>query len=139
MKRVGSSNDRVPKFYLPLVCLLSIPACAQTVLVVQEGPSDVVLFSAADPSHHITIKTGDKPHEIELAPDGRTAYVSNFGLLEANHKIGVPGTTISVIDIESHAERAQFRLPAGSTAPHGLKLRPPAHRELFTNAEEGTG
>jgi DNA-binding beta-propeller fold protein YncE len=28
-------------------------------------------------------------------------------------------------------------LPAGAAAPHGLKLRPPEYRELFTNAEAG--
>ena len=109
----------------------------QTVLVVQEGPGRVVLFSAADPSRRKIVKVGEKPHEIELTPDGRTAFISNFGLLEVNHQVGTPGTTISVLDIVRGAERAKFRLPAGATAPHGLKLRPPKYRELFTNAEAG--
>ena len=126
-------------FCILLSCTISFVLQAQTVLVVQEGPGQVVLFRAHEPSHRSTIKVGDKPHEIELTPDGRTAYVSNFGLLEANHKVGVPGTTISVLDVERHLERRQFNLPAGLTAPHGLKLRPPHYTELFTNAEEGRG
>jgi DNA-binding beta-propeller fold protein YncE len=112
---------------------------AQTIAVVQEGPGKVVFFPASDPSHQTAIAVGEKPHEIEVAPDGRTAFVSNFGLLEVNHKAGTPGTTISVLDLERRVERTRFKLPAGFTAPHGLKLRPPKYHELFTNAEEGTG
>jgi DNA-binding beta-propeller fold protein YncE len=115
----------------------SLAAKGQTVLVVQEGPGRVVSFSTLDPSRRKTIEVGEKPHEIELTPDGRTAFVSNFGLLEVNHHVGTPGTTISVLDVMRGFERTKFRLPAGATAPHGLKLRPPKYRELFTNVEEG--
>ena len=110
---------------------------AQTIAVVQEGLGKVVVFQAGDPTHQTVIAVGEKPHEIEITPDGKTAFVSNFGLLEANHKVGTPGTTISVLDLHRHAERTRFNLPAGFTAPHGLKLRPPKYQELFTNAEEG--
>ena len=110
---------------------------AQTGLVVQERAGNVILFSLNNPSHRTTIPVGSKPHEIELTPDGRTAFVSNFGLLEVNHKEGSAGTTISVIDVAKRQERTRFSLPPGFTAPHGLKLRPNQFRELFTNAEEG--
>jgi DNA-binding beta-propeller fold protein YncE len=116
---------------------MALAADDQTVLVVQEGRGKVVLFSTASPVQRTEIEVGEKPHEIEVSADGRTAYVSNFGLLEANYKVGTPGTTISVIDIERKAERRRFKLPAEYTAPHGLKLRPRKFRELFTNAEEG--
>jgi DNA-binding beta-propeller fold protein YncE len=124
---------------LSIAWLLSLALHAQTVAVVQEGPGKVVVFPAHDPSHQTAVSVSARPHEIEVAPDGLTAYVSNFGLLEANHKVGTPGTTISVVDLQHPAERARFRLPTGFTAPHGLKLRPPNYRELFTNAEEGSG
>jgi DNA-binding beta-propeller fold protein YncE len=110
---------------------------AQTLLVVQEGRGKVVVLSANDPTQRTEIVVGDKPHEIEVTPDGLTAFVSNFGLLEANYKVGTPGTTLSVIDIDHRRERARYHLPEGYTAPHGLKLRPPRHRELFTNTEIG--
>lgn len=125
-------------FCLSMASLLSLALQAQTVAVVQEGPGKVVVFPARDPSHQTAIPVGEKPHEIELTPDGRTAYVSNFGLLEVNHKVGTPGTTVSVLDMRKLTERARFKLPAGFTAPHGLKLRPPKYKELFTNAEEGS-
>jgi DNA-binding beta-propeller fold protein YncE len=124
--------------FVSIVWLVSLALQGQTVAVVQEGPGKVVLFPARDPSRQTVIRVGDKPHEIEIAPDGRIAYVSNFGLLEANHKVGTPGTTISVVDLRSLKERTRFKLPVGFTAPHGLKLRPPKYKELFTNAEEGS-
>jgi len=58
-------------------------------------------------------------------------------VLEANYKVGKPGSTISVLDVAKRQEKLRFRLPEGFTAPHGLKLRPPQFRELFTNAEVG--
>jgi DNA-binding beta-propeller fold protein YncE len=108
-----------------------------TVLVVQEGRGKVVAFSPDDPLRRTVIEVGEKPHEIEVTPDGRTAFVSNFGLLEANYKIGTPGTTISVLDVERRVEKGRFELPVSFAAPHGLKLRPPQHAELLTNAEAG--
>jgi DNA-binding beta-propeller fold protein YncE len=125
----GQSHARQPK---------EAPAPTRTVLAVQEGPGQVVLFSASSPAEKATIAVREKPHEIELTPDGRTAFVTDFGLLEANHKLGTPGSMISVLDVSSGSARTEFRLPAGRTAPHGVKLRPPLFRELFTNAEEGT-
>lgn len=108
-----------------------------TVLVVQEGLGRVISFSTANAYRRKVIDVGEKPHEIELTPDGRTAFVSNFGLLEVNHQIGTPGTTISELDVRRGIERGRFDLPSGYTAPHGLKLRPPRYRELFTNTEVG--
>jgi DNA-binding beta-propeller fold protein YncE len=108
-----------------------------TVLVVQEGLGQVIAFSTTNVYRRKVIDVGEKPHEIALTPDGRTAFVSNFGLLEVNHQIGTPGTTISVLDVRRGLERRRFDLPSGYTAPHGLKLRPPHYRELFTNTEVG--
>ncbi|MGJ5820246.1 YncE family protein [Paludibaculum fermentans] len=117
--------------------LMSASPTRKTVLVVQEGLGQVTAFSPGDLEHRKIIQVGEKPHEIEVTPDGRTAFVSNFGLLEVNHQVGTPGTTISVLDVEAGVERGRFRLPPGCTAPHGLKLRPPKYRELFTNTEVG--
>jgi DNA-binding beta-propeller fold protein YncE len=128
----------LPLFWF-LVGTSSFTTSAQTVLVVQEGLGNVVMFSAAEPSRRTAIPVGEKPHEIELTPDGRVAYISNFGLLEANFNLGTPGVTISVIDVEHRTERTRFKLPEGRTAPHGLKLRPPEYSELFTNAERDAG
>jgi len=109
-----------------------------TVLVVQEGLGRVTAFDSTTLRIAAEIPVDPKPHEIELSSDGRTAYVSNFGWLEVNHKVGIAGKTISVIDVARGMERQRFVLPAGkAAAPHGIKLRPPEEQELFTNAEDG--
>lgn len=97
----------------------------------------MVLFSSNQSGRRTSSTVGEKPHEIEMSPDGAVAYVSNFGLLEVNHQVGTPGTTISVLDTRHGIELKRFDLPSGSAAPHGLKLRPPEYRELFTNTEVG--
>jgi DNA-binding beta-propeller fold protein YncE len=43
-----------------------------------------------------------------------------------------------VLDLDRLIESGRLTLPAGFSAPHGLKLRPPKYRELFTNTEIGT-
>jgi hypothetical protein len=85
---------------------LVAPSTDQKVLVVQEGPGKVILFPAEDPSRRKIIKVGEKPHEIELTPDGQSAFVSNFGLLEVNHHVGTPGITISVLDVNRGVSRS---------------------------------
>jgi DNA-binding beta-propeller fold protein YncE len=107
------------------------------VLVVQESLNRVLIFPKDKPSDRAVVHVGEKPHEIEVSLDGKTTYVSNFGLLGANHKVGTPGTTISVIDVEQERERTRFLLPHGVSAPHGLKIRPRHTNELFTNTENG--
>jgi DNA-binding beta-propeller fold protein YncE len=107
------------------------------VMVVQESLNRVLIVDPDHPEKRSVIPVGEKPHEIEVSPDRKTAYVSNFGLLEANHKIGQPGTTISVIDVAAKKERSRFQLPEGMRAPHGLKIRPHHPDELFTNTEDG--
>jgi DNA-binding beta-propeller fold protein YncE len=83
------------------------------------------------------LQVGQRPHEVALSAEGHTAYVSNFGLLEANHHIGVPGTNVAVIDVQGRRVSGELELPKGLTGPHGLKLRPPRYQELFTNTEIG--
>jgi len=113
-----------------------------TIVVVEEGLGKVVEIDPAHPTHPTEIQVGLKPHEIAVSSDGRTAYVSNFGLLEANLRVGIPGKTISVIDLAKGTEVQKFTLPQENlAAPHGVKLRPSNTKapesELFTNAEIG--
>jgi hypothetical protein len=96
----------------------------EEVLVVQEGLNQVTVLRQDAVGARTVIKVGEKPHEVSISKDGLTAYVSNFGLLEANHKVGTPGSTISVIDVAQKREMTRFKLPPGAGGPHGLKIRP---------------
>ena len=61
------------------------------------------------------VPVGYGPHEVVLSPDGKTAYVANYG--DGPN----PGSTISVIDIATAKElRKVDTLPL--IRPHGLQL-----------------
>jgi len=58
------------------------------------------------------VPTGDNPHEVVLSADGRTAFVANYGAQ-------TPGSSLSVIDLESKKELRRVDL-APLLRPHGL-------------------
>ncbi|HEX6279163.1 MAG TPA: YncE family protein [Pyrinomonadaceae bacterium] len=60
------------------------------------------------------VPTGDGPHEVVLSPDGKTAYVANYGNQQ-------PGNSISIIDIASAKELKRVDL-APMIRPHGIQL-----------------
>ncbi|HUG68472.1 MAG TPA: hypothetical protein VMM76_12035 [Pirellulaceae bacterium] len=91
------------------------------------------------------------PHEITLSADGRTAYVTHFGLKDYDELIGATGSTISIIDVEKMCELRRlytFGFDHGEEtieeqfykyrAPHGVKLQPNTNR-LFVNVEANLG
>jgi RNA polymerase sigma factor (sigma-70 family) len=47
---------------------------------------------ARDNVESLTLGEARSCTDDELTPDGRTAFVSNFGLLEVNHYVGMPRT-----------------------------------------------
>lgn len=84
----------------------------------------------------VRVEVGRWPHEVEISSDGRTAFVSQFGITDYDSQIGSPGDHISRIDLATARQTGRFVLPDGLRAPHGVKLRP-ASAELFVNAEAG--
>lgn len=80
------------------------------------------------------VPVGKWPHEVEVSPDGATAYVSQFGITDYDSRIGTPGDHVSRINLATARETGRFLLPSSFRAPHGVKLRPGAP-ELFVNAE----
>ena len=81
-----------------------------------------------------SVPIGGRPHEIEVSSDGTTAYVTQFGIADYDHRIGTPGTKVVEAALQSARATGVFALPAGSRGPHGVKLRPHS-RELFVNTE----
>lgn len=113
------------------------------VLVVEQGNSQVKLFDSNGMLLD-SIKVGYNPHEIELDSTNQRAFISNFGVEDYDYTIGVPGTTVSVIDVTNLADHNYWTTyrpnNAGtdtSKGPHGLKLRPPLKKELYVNVEFG--
>lgn len=114
--------------------------------VVEENANHVSIYNPESGKKLGSITVGFLPHEITLTRDGKTAYVSNFGIRDYDSGSGTPGASISVIDLPTLSEK--FRLytfdPADyrdygqiDSAPHGVKLRPPYENQLFVNIEKG--
>lgn len=59
------------------------------------------------------VPTGDSPHEVVLSADGKTAFVANYGAQ-------TPGSSLSVIDLESKKELRRVDL-SPLMRPHGLQ------------------
>ena len=52
------------------------------------------------------------PHEVAVSPNGKTAYVSNFGLRDYDLTLGHAGNSISVIDIAGRCAKPELVNPA---------------------------
>ncbi|CAM2769359.1 DUF5074 domain-containing protein [Legionella worsleiensis] len=114
--------------------------------VVEENSDHVSFYNVKNGKQSGSLKVGFLPHEIAITKDGKTAYVSNFGIRDYDSGSGTPGASISVIDIPNRLEK--YRLytfdPAENheyseidSAPHGVKLRPPLEKQLYVNVEKG--
>ncbi len=124
----------------------SIPA-EDLIITVEQTSGTVGFYNPDDGTKYGRVKVGFNPHEVIVSKDQKTAYVSNFGLQDYDETIGVPGLSISVIDIPNRVEK--FRLytvdPESRTnfseadkAPHGIRLRPPFEKQLYVNVEKGS-
>jgi YVTN family beta-propeller protein len=111
------------------------------VISVEESDSTIGFYDSSTYEEVGRVEVGFWPHEIELSADGRTAYVTNFGVKDYDEQIGRPGSSISVIDIPNRCEVRRlytFKEPfeyAARRAPHGIKLSPDGTK-LFVNVEK---
>ena len=113
-----------------LFCFLATGvAVAQTpspaLLVLEKSDN---MLAIVDPS---TLKivgrvpSGPDPHEIEASPDGRLAYISNYGGSDSDLH------TISVVDLDAQKALSPIDL-GGLRSPHGLAF---AGGKLYFTAE----
>src|SRR6266566_7838643 len=99
------------------------PAQPDTLVVLNKSEFRAVLIDPASGNVLAKLPTGHGPHEVAASPDGRTAYVSNFG--PYNHYPAgdqthtQPGNTITVIDVASRAVKTTWDLGT-HMSPHGL-------------------
>jgi YVTN family beta-propeller protein len=97
-----------------LFCALGLaadlPNPALTVLV--KGANELAIVDPSSLTVVARVPTGEAPHEVALSPDGRTAFVANYGAR-------TPGNSISVIDLVARNEVKRVDLGA-LHRPHGL-------------------
>ncbi len=74
------------------------------IIAVEESDSSVGFYDSHDGSQVARVGVGYWPHEIAMSPDRTLAYVTNFGVKDYDERIGKPGASISIIDVEAKCE-----------------------------------
>jgi YVTN family beta-propeller protein len=105
------------------VCAFVSPAWADTLVVLCKSDFQVVLVDPATQNVLAKLPTGRGPHEVAVSPDGRTAYVSNFGRYSVypagDSEHDKAGNTITVVDLVERKVKNTFDLGT-HTGPHGM-------------------
>ena len=83
-------------------------------VVLNKTDNDMVRIDPATMKITGRVAVGDGPHEAVISPDGKTAYVANYGAQ-------VPGSTLSVIDLATMKETKRVDL-SPLMRPHGLQM-----------------
>jgi DNA-binding beta-propeller fold protein YncE len=126
-------------FLLLISTLFSHRMLAQVpmLVAVEEYSAQVAFYDLIKHTKIAEVNVGFKPHEVAVDKETMRCFVTNFGLEDYYNRDGVPGKTISVIDMRSFKEVTRICTSPDSVhdkAPHGIKIRP-VKRELFTNTE----
>lgn len=92
-----------------------------TLIVLNKSDHEAALVDPASRKVVAKLPTGLGPHEVAVSPDGRRAYVANYGaynVFREGSKSG-PGNSITVLDLEARRVAATWDLGA-YTQPHGI-------------------
>lgn len=108
-----------------LLVVLAAPlaAAAQVLIVLNKSDHEAALVNPATYEVAAKLPTGRGPHEAAVSPDGRTAYVSNYGSFavfrEGERPRMEPGHTLTVLDLNARTVKATLEL-GDYRQPHGL-------------------
>lgn len=118
---------------------LFVFAQKQTLIAVQQHADSLLFYSLEDLKKIGGVPVGHMPHEVAYDAITQRCFVSNFGVEDYDTRIGIPGRSITVIDpFRQHVVHTiQTGFETVGNMPHGIKVRPGPHRELFTNIERG--
>ena len=118
-----------------LTAALATPAMAEVIVVLNKSDHEAALVDPATLEVLAKLPTGKGPHEAATSPDGRYAYVSNYGSFavfrEGERPQMQPGNTITVLDLKDRKVKATFDL-GKYTQPHGIWVSRDAKRVWVT-------
>lgn len=108
-----------------VVTALPLPSVEAAELLVGNKSADSAWrLSLRDGRRIGEFRTGEAPHEIAVAPDGRLAVVTNYGEAKT-------GSTLSVLDLVGGRPTRSIDLGQHG-APHGLRFLPDGDRVIVT-------
>jgi YVTN family beta-propeller protein len=107
--------------------LLCLAAYAQnpSLLILHKGASSLGFYTERG-ELVATVPVGSHPHEMVLAPDGRTLYVTDNGTMRIE-EAGTGGNTVSIVDIAARRKTGEISL-GKYHRPHGIDLDPETGR-----------
>jgi YVTN family beta-propeller protein len=105
------------------VFALALPVHAATLIVLNKSEHTASLIDPDSGKTLAKVAVGRGPHELIASPDGRTAYVSNFGRYNnpcppADTTCQNAGNTITVIDLPARKVKATYDF-GSNTGQHG--------------------
>ena len=100
-----------------LCCFNSIAQKTATgsLLVLNKADNTMVVVDAATLKVVATVPAGEGPHEMTVSPDGKLAFVANYGAQQHGH-------SLSVIDIAARKEIRRVEL-GPLLRPHGIETK----------------
>ncbi|MCI0354625.1 MAG: beta-propeller fold lactonase family protein [Acidobacteria bacterium] len=103
--------------------LLAAPALAETLVVLNKSDHEAVMVDPTTYASVGRVSTGLGPHEAATSPDGRYAYVANYGSFavfrDGEKPKMQPGNSITVLDLKERKVKAHYPLGQYSQ-PHGI-------------------
>src|SRR5262245_9284100 len=94
------------------LCALASSAGAATLVVLNKSEHTASLIDPESGKTLAKLPVGRGPHEVIVSPDGRTAYVSNFGPYgicpPGDTMCKTPGNTITVIDLTERKVKTTY-------------------------------
>jgi YVTN family beta-propeller protein len=108
------------------VLALAAPAlAADRLIVLNKSGHEAALVDAATLAVAARVPTGQGPHEVVVSPDGRRAFVADYGAYqvfkEGERARNEPGRTVTVIDLERGVAAATWDL-GEYRSPHGIAV-----------------
>ena len=105
------------------VSAFALPAGAQTLIVLNKSEHTASLIDPETGNMLAKLPVGRGPHELIVSPDGRTAYVSNFGRYnnpcpQGDTTCRSAGNTITVIDLPNRKVKGTYDF-GSNTGQHG--------------------
>ncbi|MCI0402986.1 MAG: YncE family protein [Acidobacteria bacterium] len=118
-----------------LATVAAVAASAEVVVVLNKSDHEAALVDPATLEVIAKLPTGKGPHEAATSPDGRYAYVSNYGSFavfrEGERPQMQPGNSVTVLDLKERKVKTTFDL-GKYTQPHGIWVSRDAKRLWVT-------